>query len=262
MKKLHNSRLSIDERGDYVIHIAVCDDDLPTTELIERLILDNQKYFSEKVDVTIFYSGESFSKAIQSGCPFEIVFMDIEMEGIDGIEVGHILRSDDENEIVQLIYISSHEEYHLQLFDVQPSGFIKKPIEVEIFNNKLISIIQKAIRRQLKGRSNSIMVHQKGKEVLVHLRDIMYLESRKRKVILYTRDGEIEYYSTLNKEERRFPDRNFIRIHQSYIVNFYFIKEICNKKVIFVNLKELPISEKNSASVRKNYLKFRGDLIV
>jgi len=244
-----------------VIHIAVCDDDLLTTELVERLILDTQKSFSEKIDVSIFYSGESFSKAIQSGCPFDIILMDIEMEGMDGIKAGYVLRANDENDIVQLIYISSHEEYHLQLFDVQPSGFIKKPIEPEIFKNKLISTIQKVIRKRQQGKKNLLPVHQKGKEVLVPFRDIMYLESSIRKAFLYTRNDKIEYYSTLNEEEKKLPVSDFIRIHQSYIVNFYFIKEIYNKKVVLVTGKELPISEKNGASVRKNYLKFRGNLV-
>lgn len=120
-----------------MIHIAVCDDDLRTTEFVEALILDTLNNFPEKIEISIFYSGKSFTKAIQNACPFDIIFMDIEMEGIDGIQAGHILRADDNNDLVQLIYISSHEEYHIQLFDVQPSGFIKKPIESLAFKNKL-----------------------------------------------------------------------------------------------------------------------------
>lgn len=244
-----------------MIHIAVCDDDLPTTELLEELILNSQNVLSEKINVSIFYSGESFTKAIQNNCPFDIVFMDIEMDGIDGIRVGHMLRKNDENDIVQLIYISSHEEYHIQLFDVQPSGFIRKPIEQDLFKDKLILAIQKAIRKQQQGKKNLLPIKQKGKEVLIPFRDILYLESNTRKVLIYTKSDEIEYYSTLNEEEKKLPCGDFIRIHQSYIINFYYIREIYNRKVVLVTGKELPISEKNSLSVKKNYLKFRGGLI-
>lgn len=244
-----------------MIHIAICDDDLKVTQQIEMLIMDTQHNFAEQIEVYIFYSGESFSNAVRSGCPFDIICMDIEMTGMDGITAGHTLRANDENDAVQLIYISSHEEYHLQLFDVQPSGFIKKPIDTDNFNNKLIPCIHKAIRKRQQGTINFLPVHQKGKEVLVPFRDIMYLESNIRQVILNTRVDRIEYYGTLNEEEKKLPIREFIRIHQSYIVNFYFIKEILSRKIILTTGIELPISEKNSSSVRKHYLKFRGDLI-
>lgn len=116
-----------------MIHIAICDDDFKAAESIERLINNHPIQQSVKIEVSIFYSGESFAKAIQHGCPFDLIFMDIEMNGISGITAGHILRRDCDNDRVRLIYVSSHEEYHVQLFDVQPSGFIKKPIHNESF---------------------------------------------------------------------------------------------------------------------------------
>ncbi|WP_055108612.1 LytR/AlgR family response regulator transcription factor [Paenibacillus ihumii] len=244
-----------------MIHIVVCDDDIRVVEQVERLILDLQNSISNKIEVTTFYSGARFSKAIQNGCPFDIIFMDIEMEGIDGIKAGHLLRADEDNDWVQLIYISGHEQYHVQLFDVQPSGFIKKPIQPELFKHKLLSTVKKAIRRRQLGTRSFLPVQQKGREVLVPFRDIIYLESRVRKVKLHTRMDQIEYYSTLNEEESKLPSSNFIRIHQSYIVNFYFIREISYKNVSLVTGLELPISGKYSASVKKNYLKFRGSLI-
>lgn len=244
-----------------MIHIAICDDDMKLTEQIEKMIGNTQKNFSEQIEIHIFYSGESFTRAIQGGCPFDIIFMDIEMAGMDGITAGHNLRADDENDLVQLIYISSHEEYHLELFDVQPSGFISKPIEMESFNNKLIPSIHKAIRKRRQGKINFLPIHQKGREIMVPFRDIMYLESNIRQITLNTKHDRIDYYSTLNEEEKKLPSSEFIRIHQSYIVNFYFIKEIRNRKIMLTTGKQLPISEKNSTSVRKHYLKFRGNLI-
>ncbi|MEK4881706.1 MULTISPECIES: LytR/AlgR family response regulator transcription factor [Paenibacillus] len=244
-----------------MIRIAVCDDDFPTTELIERLILETQRNFTRKIEVSIFYSGESFTKAIQEACTFDIIFMDIEMAGMDGIKAGYVLRGNDENDLVQLIYVSSHDEYHLQLFDVQPSGFIKKPIDSEIFKQKLISTIEKVIRKLQQGKKNFLSLQQKGKEILIPYRNIIYLESNRRRIILYSCNDQLGYYSTLNEEEQRLPVSDFVRIHQSYIVNFYFIKEISNQGVILLNGEALPISAKYSADFKKKYLKFRGSLV-
>jgi len=244
-----------------VIRIAVCDDDFLTTELIERLIVNTQNSLKMQMEVSIFYSGESFSKSIQNFCPFDIILMDIEMGAMDGIKAGYALRGSDANDLVQLIYISRHEEYHLQLFDVQPSGFIKKPIDPEVFKNKLISTIQKVIRKQQQSKINFLPLQQKGKEALIPFRNIMYLESNKRKVILHTLDEQIDYYSTLNEEEMKLPVSDFVRIHQSYIVNFYFIKELSNRSVTLTTGEALPISEKYSSRFKKSYLTFRGSLV-
>lgn len=244
-----------------MINIAICDDDLPTTELIERLILDNQKYFPEKIIVSIFFSGESFSKSIENGCPFDIIFMDIEMKKVNGIEAGQKLRVDNENDIVHIIYVSSYEKYHLKLFDVQPSGFIKKPICKDIFNNKLNSIIKKVLNKKAQGKINFLSVEKKGKTILIPFRDIIYFESKTRMIFLFTSKEEINYYSKLNEEEKKLIGNNFIRIHQSYIVNFYFVKEIFANKVVLVNKKELPISEKKSHFVKMSYLKFRRSIV-
>ncbi|OPA73269.1 hypothetical protein BVG16_29770 [Paenibacillus selenitireducens] len=242
-----------------MIHIAICDDDMPTTENIESLIVNSSIHRTEKIDISIFYSGESFTKAIQHDCPFDLIFMDIEMRETDGIKAGYALREDVHNDLVQLIYVSSHEEYHVQLFDVQPSGFIKKPIHGESFEQKLMSVIYKIKRQQNKPKL--LPVHQKGSKVLFPIRDIMYLASDRRKVILHTVEGHIEYYSTLSEEENKLPAEHFVRIHQSYLVNFYYIKQIYSKKIILMNGEELPISEKQNAAVKKSYLKFRGSLI-
>ncbi|WP_019636381.1 LytR/AlgR family response regulator transcription factor [Paenibacillus fonticola] len=249
------------ERNDFVIRIAVCDDDLQVTGQMESLILDAANRNLHPVGVSVFCSGASFSKAIENGCPFDIVFMDIEMEKLDGIQAGHRLRADDDNDLVQLIYVSSHEQYHVQLFDVRPSGFIRKPIEPEAFKRKLFSAMQKAIRRQQQGQKNFLAVQQKGKDLLVPFRDILYLESKLRKVHLYTKDGKLDYYSTLNEEENKLPASDFIRIHQSYIVNFYFVRQLSYNKIMLVTGVELPVSEKRSAGVKQKYLKFRGSLI-
>lgn len=249
------------ERGDEVIQIAVCDDDYSAAESMERLLLDIQNKMDMNIEVSIFYSGESFVKAIGHSCPFDLILMDIEMAGMDGITAGSVLRGNDENDLVQLIYVSSHEEYHLQLFDVQPSGFIKKPIHAELFQQKIISILEKVLRKLQQGKKNFLALQQKGKEIIIPYRDIIYLESNKRRVILHTTYDQLDYYSTLNEEEKKLAESDFVRIHQSYIVNFMFIKEIRSPSIVLISGEILPISSKYNSAFKKQYLKFRGSLV-
>lgn len=108
-----------------MIHIAVCDDEPRAAGEAERLILETGEHLNEPIEISIYYSGESFARALRDGSQFDIILMDIELGGLDGIAAGQLLREDDGNDPVQLIYISSHEEYHMQLFDLRPSGFMK-----------------------------------------------------------------------------------------------------------------------------------------
>nr|WP_282579986.1 LytTR family DNA-binding domain-containing protein [Paenibacillus odorifer] len=125
----------------------------------------------------------------------------------------------------------------------------------------MISTIEKVIRKLQQGKKNFLSLQQKGKEILIPYRNIIYLESNRRRIILYSCKDQLDYYSTLNEEEQKLPVSDFVRIHQSYIVNFYFIKEISNQGVILLNGEALPISAKYSADFKKKYLKFRGSLV-
>lgn len=240
-----------------MIHIAICDDNLSEAEQIEEQLMHLQPYFSEKIETYIFYSGEGFCKAINDKCPFDIVLMDIEMDGIDGIAAGQQLRSDDDNDLVLLLYISSHENYYRQLFDVQPYGFIEKPINPNEFSNKLKKAIDKVLHRRHDGKRRVLPICQKGREVLIPFHKILYLESKIRVISIFTIDGVIKYYGTLNKEEQKLSNGEFVRTHQSYVVNLNYVKEVTSKNMILVDNTAIPISSSRRNSVKDHYIKYR-----
>lgn len=239
-----------------MIHIAICDDNLSDTERIEEQLLLLQSKFTEKLEINVFYSGESFCRAIDDNCPFDIVLMDIEMNGIDGITAGKKLRADDENDLVLLLYISSYDNYFRQLFDVQPYSFIEKPINSNEFYDKLEKAINKTLRRRQDGKRQVLPICQRNSEVLIPFHKILYLESRIRKICLFTTDGMIEYYSTLNKEEQKLSNQ-FIRTHQSYIVNLHHVKIVASEGITLVNNIIIPISSSRKSSVKNHYMEYR-----
>lgn len=244
-----------------MIHIAVCDDEPRAAGEAERLILETGEDLNEPIEISLYYSGESFARALRYGSQFDIILMDIELGGLDGIAAGQLLREDDGNDPVQLIYISSHEEYHMQLFDLRPSGFIKKPVVPESFKQKLAGAIQKATRLRQQGRTNFLAVQLKNQELRIPYLEIHYLESSIRQITLVTQDRTLQYYGKLVEEEQKLTASHFVRIHQSYIVNFYSIQAISAKKIILITGCELPVSSKYSPAVRRAYLHFRGELV-
>lgn len=240
-----------------MIHIAICDDNLSHTEEIESRLLRLQPLFQVKIVTSIFYSGENFCKAIEDSCPFEMVLMDIEMAGIDGIKAGEKLRANEENDFVLLFYISGHEDYYRQLFDVQPYGFIEKPINEQEFTMKLTNAIQKILRRRQDGIRRVLPVSRNGHELLIPLQTILYLESSIRKIRLFTTNEVIEYYGKLNKEEKKLPISSFVRTHQSYMVHLKYVKKFTIDSLTLVDNTEIPISSSRRKSFKEGYMDYR-----
>ena len=129
-----------------MLRIAICDDDLPVTSEIESLLLNIMQDRCIKMDIDIFFDGKTLYRQIQSGTNFDIIYMDIEMADVDGIQAARLIRA--QNIPSLLIYISAYETYFKQLFEVEPFRFISKPIDTYIFYKYFIEA-HKKINSQL-----------------------------------------------------------------------------------------------------------------
>lgn len=111
-----------------MIKIAICDDDKNIAAKVENILEEIGKENLLKISIDVFYSGESLQKFYENGNTYDLIYLDIEMTMLNGIEVAKYIRERDRYTII--IYISSHEEYLIQLFEVEPFRFIRKPIDM------------------------------------------------------------------------------------------------------------------------------------
>ena len=163
-----------------MIKIAICDDDIVFTTRLEELIMDFGRAYS--FDVCIYFDGDTLLEAVKQGNCFDIILMDIEMKRMNGISAAKIIRKIDED--VQLIYISSHEEYVLQLFDVNPAGFLKKPLYPEQFR----ACLRKALNT-MERRVMYFSYKNHYQENKIRMKDIGFFESVYRKIYIHTLQG-------------------------------------------------------------------------
>lgn len=179
---------------------------------------------------------------------FDLLYLDIEMLQINGIDVARKIREKDMDVII--IYISSYENYFIQLFEVEPFRFIKKPVDDEIFYNYFNKAYDRILGRDLffEYRFNKVP-HR------IMLKDVLYFESSGRLVKIMGKDENGKFYGKLNTVERKLESGKipFLRIHQSYLVNYRFIKEISFYKVVLYDGTELQISEERQKLVREKY---------
>jgi len=160
--------------------IAICDDVPSVCSDLKAMITDmKNNLIIEEIIIDTFYSGEALIDNIKEENLYDLIFLDIELGKINGVEVGHIIRKQMEDYVTKIIYISSKDIYDRQLFDVQPLHFLKKPID----SKKVFDDIQLAMKISEKENRNFEFKSFRN-TIKVPYRDILYFESRGRKVFL------------------------------------------------------------------------------
>ena len=215
-----------------MITCAMCDDELPFAEQLRSLVMAYAKKKRVELQAETFASAEELLEEIENGAGFEILFLDIEMRKMDGIELGKKLRERSYQTLI--IYVSGYDQYMRQLFEAEPFRFLSKPLKQEELEN----VLDKAFER-ISRFHRELFTIRFGKNVVNLLcRDIVYLESNKRKVIVHTVRGEYEYYH---------------KLHKAYLVNMEHVEAFQYEKLALRDGTILSISEAHRANVRSRF---------
>lgn len=232
----------------------ICDDEKSTCAELEQKLLRYSCEKGVKLDIDVFFSGDSLVDYLCKGNNVDILFLDIEIPGFNGIIVGDYIRRVMENEQIFIIYISSKEQYALQLFQNRPFDFLVKPLnEIKIFN--IIDNIYRII-----GKSNRDFEYQnKGNVFRIPYRDILYFQSEGRRIHIVMCHEIKNFYGKLTEIEKKLPAYLFLNIHKSYLINFNYVSEYTYEWVKMVNGDILNISKGNRTVVRKKILEREWD---
>lgn len=229
--------------------IAICDDVMAVCHEIEKTLLDYAKANKIPIDVEVFYNGESLYDFILKEHGFDLIYLDIEMESLSGLDLGREIRNVLDDADTEIVFVSGTTQYDRQLFDVQPLHFIAKPIEA----GQVIEDLRLAMKRH--DNQESFFIFHTGKDTIrLRYGDILYFESFDRKVSVITADKTYTYYDKLQAIAENLPSR-FCRIHKSYLVNIRCIKEFRGNALLMTNNAELPIGQVYRQAFREHYQK-------
>ncbi|MGF6991459.1 DNA-binding LytR/AlgR family response regulator [Lachnospiraceae bacterium PM6-15] len=234
-----------------MVKIAICDDIYDSINIVEKKLYELSQKIGLSIDTDVYHDGKELADFICQGARYEMIFLDIEMKNENGLTAAFRIREVDHT--VLIIYVSSHEEYTKQTFEVDPFRFIKKPIDDQLFAKYFSDAIDK-----LKSFDECYNYKYNNVYYRIRMSDIVYFKSIKRKVQIYTdynSQEELVLYKKLNLIEAEIGKRNsvFIRVHQSYLVNYNHIFKMSYDHVTLHNGEILPISEDRRKNVRKQY---------
>ena len=199
--------------------IGICDDDKELCAGLEEQIYEIAKELSVKAEVEVWYSGEGILHDLGNGTQMDLIFLDIELVQKNGISVGKFIRNEMEDIQTHIVYISSKQNYAMQLFKIQPLDFLVKPVS----NGQIKEVLVRSIKQ--KQSLGSCFEFQKGGvEFRIPTRNIIYFTSMDKKIRIVTKDGEEEFYGKLKSILEALP-ADFMMIHQSYIINRLYVSE-------------------------------------
>ena len=238
-----------------MIKIAICDEDKNIINTLKEVIINYGKMHGYYFNIKTFECGKTLEKILKDEI-FDIIFLDIELNGILGIDIGNKLRENINNYLTKIIYVSSHTNYALDAYDTMPTDFIFKPLKIEKIE-KSISNVLKVINFTKKEFIYTI--NRKINKVL--LTDILYFESYRNIVKIYTIDGrEDKFYSTLKQVMDSLNSQIFIQQHKSYIVNIEYISKIEKNDIILFNQQKIPISRYKIKYLKEMILSYERDM--
>lgn len=215
--------------------IAICDDEIICIDRLRQLL---QPYMEkESLEIDSFLSGEEFLYNSYGIEQYDIIFLDIEMFDVSGLDVAERLRSKGSNAII--IFITSYINYVSDTFRLGAFQFLVKPIEEKIFKYDF----ERALR-SYKSTHSIYKIRWKESSYVVENGDIYYIEGYNRHLYVYTFDKGYECIGKLPEEEKKLKPYNFVRCHQGYIVNMCKIKEINKTSIILNNDVVIPIGRK------------------
>lgn len=196
------------------MRVAICDDDKVSCAKLRRLILEQEP----DCEVVCFYTGRQFLEKKQC---FDILLLDIQMEEMSGIEVARALRISQENTI--LIFVTALKEYAPEAFEVSAFHYLLKPIAPEKFC-KVFENACREVRKQAALSGEQLFFQTKLKSYRVQKNEILYVESKKRKVEVHTLSDCFAVYATMKHMEERLG-KIFYRCHRGYLVNLAYVTE-------------------------------------
>ena len=232
-----------------MLTIAICDDEKKICDYIESRTTEFLAKNDLEAEVSAFYDGSELLKKCENNIQhFDIIFLDIKMKTLNGVECAKLLRDIGVNSLI--VFITSSAEYVFSGYEVKAFRYILKTDLVNAFSRVLGECLL-----ELKKLNTSFFTVKTSSSVKnIPLSDILYFESNKRLLNIHTKNEVLSFYEKLDNVENELKEKDFIRTHQSYLVNAQKIKSVSKDSVFLINGFSLPVSKSKATKVKDAYL--------
>ncbi|MDE7444642.1 MAG: LytTR family DNA-binding domain-containing protein [Lachnospiraceae bacterium] len=215
------------------VKIAVCDDEKNIRSYIVSLI----KRQDIECSIMEYASAEEY---LADGREHDLIFLDIEMEGSDGMGLARHIRGMDARRQPIIIFVTGYEKYVYDAFDVGAFQYLVKPVDEQKFTDVFSRAVEQ-ILSEAEQRKKKLVIQYAGEGKAIPLNDIYYMESQNHNIVLFLKSGKLEYYGKIGDLEDELAGQ-FYRIHRGYLINLFYVEGYDKTEVRMANGDKLLLS--------------------
>ena len=230
--------------------IAVVEDEQQYRDEVCQYIEQYATEHQLKFDVTTYTDGQGIVDDVQKH--YDIIFFDIEMTQLNGMDAAKVIRERDVN--VVMVFITNMAQYAIEGYEVGALDFVLKPIDYYGFSFRLA----RALGRVQKKQGNlEFAINTPGGIKKLNSNDIYYIEIENRFLVYHTAEGDFSQRGTLQSAEEMFQNYHFVKCNHWYLVNLKYVTEI-EENIVHVAGSRLEISRRNRAHFLKEVTEYIG----
>lgn len=233
-----------------MIKIAIVEDTNVEAEVLTKYLKRFEKEHDESFHITRFVDADDFLDSMSAG--FEIVFFDIVLPTINGVEASKKLRKMDKN--IVIIFVTNMAQFALKGYEVDALDYILKPINYQ----KILFKMHKAIKLARSNRKFELIVSYSGGVTRISTDELVYVEVLGHTLTYHMVNNKLKGRGTLKKLEKELVDQNFMRCNNPYLVNPKFIKSIDGFDLHMLNGDILKISQPRKKVFMKELAEWLG----
>lgn len=219
--------------------IAIVEDEKSYSDQVQEYVWQYGKENSLTFEVQTYSDGKEIAEDLQS--TYDIIFFDIEMKEMNGMEAASAIRQRDEN--VVIVFITNMAQYAIEGYSVGAFDFVLKPIDYYGFSFRL----RRALERVKKKETLEVVVNT-GKGIKrLDSGNIWYVEIDNRILYFHTKEGEYSMRGTMQSAEQMLRKYHFVKCNHWYLVNLKFVTEI-RDNIVVVAGNQLEISRRNKTT--------------
>ena len=215
------------------VKIAVCDDEKNIRSYLVSLIR------KQNIECSIMEYA-SADEYLADGREHDLIFLDIEMEGSDGMGLARHIRSMDACRQPIIVFVTGYEKYVYDAFDVGAFQYLLKPVDEQKFAEVFSRAVGQILSEAEQGKKK-LVVQYAGEAKAIPLNDIYYMESQNHNIVLFLKSGKLEYYGKIGDLEEELEGQ-FYRIHRGYLINLSHVEGYDRTEVRMANGDKLLLS--------------------
>lgn len=228
--------------------IAICDDEEAQIQYLAALVRDWAAHSGRMVSIRPFFSAEEFLFQYEEEKDYDILLLDIEMRNTSGVELAKRIR--EENEAVQIVFITGYPDYIAQGYEVGALHYLLKPVNGE----KLCQVLNRAAGNL--GKKGRAVFLRSAKEVQrIPVDSIVYVEVLSHKIMIHTSHSEYETKLSITGMAEMLGE-GFVRCHRSYLAGISFIDHITKNTVVFDDGRTIPLARNAYEEVNRAFIAY------